>query len=45
MQFNTTEYRFAKYNIQPINYTYSQDEYARFLEGQNREHLKDNILA
>ncbi|KJA29863.1 hypothetical protein HYPSUDRAFT_60712 [Hypholoma sublateritium FD-334 SS-4] len=26
------EYRFAKYNIQPTNYTYSQDEYTRFLD-------------
>jgi len=24
-----------KYNIQPTEYTYSQDEYTRFLEGIN----------
>jgi hypothetical protein len=28
------EYPFAKYNIQPTTYTYSQDEYTRFLEGE-----------
>ncbi|KAF8165527.1 SWR1-complex protein 4 [Crassisporium funariophilum] len=27
-----SEYTFAKYNIQPTKYTYSQDEYTRFLE-------------
>jgi hypothetical protein len=29
-----SEYPFAKYNIQPTTYTYSQDEYTRFLEGE-----------
>lgn len=28
-----SEYPFAKYNVQTPNYTYSQDEYMRFLEG------------
>jgi DNA methyltransferase 1-associated protein 1 len=28
-----TEYPFAKYNVQPTVYTYSQDEYNRLLEG------------
>jgi DNA methyltransferase 1-associated protein 1 len=28
------EYPFIKYNVQPTTYTYSQDEYARFLEGK-----------
>lgn len=27
------EYPFVKYNVQPTEYTYSQDEYTRFLEG------------
>ncbi|KAF8812255.1 hypothetical protein BYT27DRAFT_7087203 [Phlegmacium glaucopus] len=27
-----SEYPFAKYNVQPTTYTYSQDEYTRFLE-------------
>ncbi|KAJ7129487.1 hypothetical protein C8R44DRAFT_79357 [Mycena epipterygia] len=26
------EYQFAKYNVQPATYTYSQDEYTRYLE-------------
>lgn len=29
-----SEYPFAKYNIQHPIYTYSQDEYTRFLEGE-----------
>ncbi|KIJ70140.1 hypothetical protein HYDPIDRAFT_104810 [Hydnomerulius pinastri MD-312] len=29
------EYQFAKYNIQPTPYTYSQDEYTRFLEDKD----------
>ena len=29
-----SEYPFAKYNIQPTTYTYTQDEYTRFLEGE-----------
>ena len=29
-----SEYPFAKYNIQHPTYTYSQDEYTRFLEGE-----------
>ncbi|KAF9453035.1 hypothetical protein P691DRAFT_659353 [Macrolepiota fuliginosa MF-IS2] len=29
------EYSFAKYNVQPPNYTYSQDEYMRFLEDKD----------
>jgi hypothetical protein len=29
-----TDYSFAKYNVQPAHYTYSQDEYMRFLEGK-----------
>ncbi|KAJ7638929.1 hypothetical protein FB45DRAFT_739854 [Roridomyces roridus] len=28
------EYQFAKYNVQPVAYTYSQDEYTRFLEDE-----------
>jgi DNA methyltransferase 1-associated protein 1 len=31
-----SEYPFAKYNVQPTSYTYSEDEYARFLEGLPR---------
>ncbi|KXN89596.1 SWR1-complex protein 4 [Leucoagaricus sp. SymC.cos] len=34
-----TDYPFAKYNVQPANYTYSQDEYMRFLE--DREWTKE----
>ncbi|KAK1231813.1 swr complex subunit [Marasmius sp. AFHP31] len=29
-----SEYPFAKYNVQPTHYTWSQDEYSRHLEGQ-----------
>jgi hypothetical protein len=29
-----SEYPFAKYNVQHPTYTYSQDEYTRFLEGE-----------
>jgi DNA methyltransferase 1-associated protein 1 len=29
------EYSFAKYNVQSTAYTYSQDEYTRFLEGMS----------
>lgn len=28
------DYPFAKYNIQPISFVYSQDEYTRLLEGE-----------
>ena len=28
-----SEYPFAKYNVPPTTYTYTQDEYTRFLEG------------
>jgi hypothetical protein len=34
------EYPFAKYHIQTIDYTFSQDEYTRFLEGMF-EHCYD----
>ncbi|XP_006460333.1 hypothetical protein AGABI2DRAFT_220292 [Agaricus bisporus var. bisporus H97] len=34
-----TEYPFAKYHIQTTNYTFSQDEYSRFLE--DKEWTKD----
>ncbi|KIM46378.1 hypothetical protein M413DRAFT_312999 [Hebeloma cylindrosporum] len=30
-----TEYSFAKYNVQPTTYSYSQDEYTRFLEDKD----------
>lgn len=29
------EYPFAKYNVQNADYTYSQDEYTRLLEGMS----------
>ena len=29
-----SEYPFSKYNVQHPTYTYSQDEYTRFLEGE-----------
>ncbi|KAF4619755.1 hypothetical protein D9613_005251 [Agrocybe pediades] len=35
----TSDYPFAKYNIQSTSYTYSQDEYTRFLE--DKEWTKD----
>jgi len=30
------EYPFAKYNVQPMSFVYSQDEYSRFLEAKTR---------
>lgn len=27
------EFSFSKYNVQPNNFTFSQDEYTRFLDG------------
>lgn len=30
-----SEYPFAKYNVQPMAFVYSQDEYTRFLEGKS----------
>ncbi|KII94890.1 hypothetical protein PLICRDRAFT_86353 [Plicaturopsis crispa FD-325 SS-3] len=35
------EYPFAKYNIQPTTYTYSQDEYTRLLEDENKIWTKE----
>ena len=29
----TTEYKFAVYNVQPNSYTYTQEEYTRWLGG------------
>lgn len=34
ISYSYLEYPFAKYNVQPPTYTYSQDEYTRFLEGE-----------
>jgi DNA methyltransferase 1-associated protein 1 len=34
LKLEHTEYSFAKYNVQSQSYTYSQEEYTRFLEGK-----------
>lgn len=39
------EYPFSKYNVPPTSYTYSQDEYTRFLEGLANHHYTGYSLT